>query len=62
VEVIEPTGSHHVYKFVIGEESPPPPWPPRKRNALTKNRRGSDSSIHKKIKMHCIFDNVVLDM
>jgi hypothetical protein len=49
-KVIEPTGRHHVAKFVIGEESPPPPLPPRKRNAPTKNQRGSDSSVHKKIK------------
>jgi hypothetical protein len=49
-------------KFVIGEESPPPPSPLRKRNAPTKNQRGSYSSVHKKIKMNCIFGNVVLEM
>jgi hypothetical protein len=32
-EVIQPTGRHHVAKFVIGEESPPPPSSLRKRNA-----------------------------
>jgi hypothetical protein len=50
VEVIEPTGRHHVAKFAIDEESPPPPSPPRKRNAPTKNQCGSDSSVHKKSK------------
>jgi hypothetical protein len=50
VEVIEPTGRHHVAKFVIGEESPPPPLPPRKRNAPMKNQHGSDSPVHKKSK------------
>jgi hypothetical protein len=50
VEVIEPTGRHHVAKFIIGEESPPPPSLPRKRNAPTKNQRGSDSFVHKKSK------------
>jgi hypothetical protein len=49
-EVIEPTGRHHVAKFAIGEESPPPPSPPRKRNAPMKNQCGSDSSVHKKSK------------
>jgi hypothetical protein len=49
-EVIKPTGRHHVAKFVIGEESPPPPSPSRKRNASTKNQCGLDSLVHKKSK------------
>jgi hypothetical protein len=49
-EVIEPTGRHRVSKFAIGEESPPPPSLLRKRNAPTKNQRGSDFSVHKKSK------------
>jgi hypothetical protein len=49
-EVIQPTGRHHVTKFVIGEESPPPPSLSRKRNAPTKNQRGSNSSVNKKLK------------
>jgi hypothetical protein len=50
VEVIELIERLHVAKFVIGEESPPPPSPPRKRNAPTKNQRGSDFSVHKNSK------------
>jgi hypothetical protein len=49
-EVILPTGRHHVAKFAIGQESPPPPSPPRKRNVPKKNQRGSDSSVNKKSK------------
>jgi hypothetical protein len=49
-EVIQPTGRHHVAKFVIGVESPPPPLPSRKRNAPKKNQRGSNSSVNKKSK------------
>jgi hypothetical protein len=49
-EVIQPTGRHHVAKFVIGEESAPPPSPPRKRNTPKKNQRGLDSPINKKSK------------
>jgi hypothetical protein len=49
-EVIEPTGRHHVAKFTIGEESPPPPSLSGKRNAPTKNQCDSDSSVHKKSK------------
>jgi hypothetical protein len=49
-KVIEPTGRHHVVKFIIGEESPPPPSLPKKRNAPMKNQCGSNSSVHKKSK------------
>jgi hypothetical protein len=49
-KVIQPTGRHHVAKFVIGEESPPPPSPPRKRNAPKKNQRGLDFSVNKNLK------------
>jgi hypothetical protein len=49
-EAIQPTGRHHVAKFVIGEESPPPPSLSRKRNAPKKNQRGSNSSVNKKSK------------
>jgi hypothetical protein len=50
-EVIQPAaGRHHVPKFVIGQEFPPLPSLPRKRNALKKNQRGSDSSVNKKSK------------
>jgi hypothetical protein len=49
-EVIPPTGIHHVDKFVIGQESPPPPSPLRKRNPPKKNQRGSDFSVNKKSK------------
>jgi hypothetical protein len=49
-DVIQLTGRHHVAKFVIGQESPPPPSLPRKRNASKKNQRGSDSSVNKKSK------------
>jgi hypothetical protein len=61
-EVIQLSGRHHVTKFAIGQESPPPPSSPRKRNPPKKNQRGSDSSVNKKSKMNCNFDNVVLDM
>jgi hypothetical protein len=49
-EVIQPTGRHHVFKFGIGQESPPPHSPLRKRNPPKKNQCGSDSSINKKSK------------
>jgi hypothetical protein len=49
-EVIQLTGRHHVAKFVIGEESPPSPSSPRKRNAPKKNQCSSDSSVNKKSK------------
>jgi hypothetical protein len=49
-EVILPTGRHHVGKFAIGQESPLPPSPPRKRNPPKKNQRGPDSSVNKKSK------------
>jgi hypothetical protein len=49
-ELIPPTRSHHVAKFVIGQECPPPPSSPRKRNPPKKNQRGSDSSVNKKSK------------
>jgi hypothetical protein len=49
-EVILPIGMHHVAKFAIGKECPPPPSPLRKRNPPKKNQRGSDSSVNKKLK------------
>jgi hypothetical protein len=49
-EVIPSTGSHHVAKFAIGQASPPPPLPPKKRNPAKKNQHGSDSSVNKKSK------------
>jgi hypothetical protein len=49
-EVIQSTGRHNVARFVIGEESPPPPSPLRKRNAAKKNQRGLDSSVNEKSK------------
>jgi hypothetical protein len=49
-EVIQLTGTHHVAKFIIGQESPPPPSPPRKRKAPKKNQHGSNSSVNKKSK------------
>jgi hypothetical protein len=49
-KVTEPTGMHHVAKFVIGQESAPPPSPPRKRNPPKKNQRGSDFLVNKKSK------------
>jgi hypothetical protein len=48
-EVIPPTGRHHVAKFAIGLESPPPS-PPKKRNPAKKNQCASDSSVNKKSK------------
>jgi hypothetical protein len=47
-EVIPLTGRHHVAKFAIGQESPPPPLHPRKWNPAKKNQRGSDSSANQK--------------
>jgi hypothetical protein len=47
-EANQPTGRNQVDKFVIGQEPPPQPSLPRKRNALKKNQRGSDSSVNKK--------------
>jgi hypothetical protein len=49
-EVIQPIGRHHVAKFAIGQESPPPPSPSRKRNPSKKNQCGSDSLVNKKSK------------
>jgi hypothetical protein len=49
-EVILLTRRYHVAKFAIGQESPPPPSPLRKRNPPKKNQRGSDSSVNKKSK------------
>jgi hypothetical protein len=49
-EVIPPTGRHHVTKFAIGQESPPPPSLSKKRNPAKKNQHGSDSSVNKKSK------------
>jgi hypothetical protein len=49
-EVIQLTVRHHVPKFFIGKESPPPLSPSRKRNASKKNQCGSDSSVNKKSK------------
>jgi hypothetical protein len=49
-EVILPTERHHVTKFAIGQESPPPLSPSRKRNPPKKNQHGSDSSVNKKLK------------
>jgi hypothetical protein len=47
-EVILPTERHHIAKFVIGQESPPPPSLSRMRNPPKKNQHGSDSSVNKK--------------
>jgi hypothetical protein len=49
-EAIPLTRRHHVAKFTIGQESPPPPLLPKKRNPAKKNQRGSDSLINKKSK------------
>jgi hypothetical protein len=45
-EVIPPSGRHHVAKFSIGQESPPPHSSPKKRNPA-KNQRASNSSVNK---------------
>jgi hypothetical protein len=49
-KIIELTEMHHITKFAIGQESTPPPSPPRKRNPPKKNQRGSDFSVNKKSK------------
>jgi hypothetical protein len=49
-EVIPLTRRHHIAKFAIGQESPPPYSPPRKRNPPKKNQHGSDSMVNKKSK------------
>jgi hypothetical protein len=49
-KVILPNGRHHVAKFVIGQESQPPPSSSRKRNPAKKNQHGSDISVNKKLK------------
>jgi hypothetical protein len=49
-EAIPLSGRHHVAKFSIGQESPPPPSPPKKRNPAKKNQCASDSSVNKKSK------------
>jgi hypothetical protein len=46
-EVIPPSERHHVAKFVIGQESPSPPLPLKKRNPKKKNQRASDSLVNK---------------
>jgi hypothetical protein len=48
-EVIPLSGRHHVAKFAIGQEYPPPS-PLKKRNTAKKNRCASDSSVNKKSK------------
>jgi hypothetical protein len=49
-EDIPPSGRHDVAKFVIGQESPPPPSLPKKRNPAKKNQCASDSSVNKQSK------------
>jgi hypothetical protein len=49
-KLIPLTRRHHVAKFTIGQESPPPPSPSKKRNPSKKNQRGLDSSVNKKSK------------
>jgi hypothetical protein len=49
-EVIPPSGRHHTTKFAIGQESPPPPSPSKKRNPTKMNQRASDSSVNKQSK------------
>jgi hypothetical protein len=49
-EVIQPTEKHLVAKFAIGQESPPPTSPSRKRNPPKKNQCGLDSPVNKKSK------------
>jgi hypothetical protein len=49
-EVIPESGRHHDAKFAIGQESPPSPSPPKRRNLGKKNQRGLDSSVHKQSK------------
>jgi hypothetical protein len=49
-EVIPSSGRYHVAKFAIGQESAPPPSPPKKRNLPKKNQRALDSSVNKQSK------------
>jgi hypothetical protein len=49
-EVIPESGRQHIAKFVIGQESPPPHSPLKRRNLAKKNQRASHSSIHKQSK------------
>jgi hypothetical protein len=49
-EVIPLSGRQHVDKFVIGQESPSPPSPPKKRYLAKKNQRASDSLVNKQSK------------
>jgi hypothetical protein len=50
LRVIPSSGRHHLPKFAIGQESPPPPSPLKKGNPAKKNQRASDSMVNKKSK------------